>query len=91
MKCLKTGAQVYIQELGAIYPADVYGVGPDTLIVRLNPKGKQECWFKEEAAEQGATHSVLIGNPLGQDEDWVRDDLGVVVCLRANFEGELVE
>jgi hypothetical protein len=88
MNCVKIGAQIYIEELGAVFAADIYSVGPDVLVVRFN--GKSERWTTMEEAEAlGATH--FAHQPTVPTGDWCREDLGVLVIHRAYVRGELVE
>jgi len=86
--CVKTGAKVFIYDLGIMAPADIYAVGPETLIIRWNLAGARDVG-PIKARELGATHFVQEGPR--QDDDWCRDDLGVLVTQRRFVEGDLCE
>lgn len=88
MNCVKTGADVYIYELGATVAADIYSVGLDTLVIRWTERSQQ--YMGPNAAKQsGATHFVLQGPR--QSDDWVRPDICVMVTQRRFLEGELCD
>lgn len=86
MYCVKTGARAYIYELGAVVAADIYQVGNDTLVVRWN-ENSINYMGPDEARTNGATHFVL--QAPSQRDDWVRDDIGVLVTQRRFVEGHL--
>lgn len=90
MKCVKTGAQIYIQELDGMYAADIYAVGPDTLVVRFNERSRHYISLPD-AREMGATHFAYQPYGFDMSADWCRDDIGVLVTQRKYVEGELVE
>lgn len=86
MYCVKTGARAYIYELGAVVAADIYQVGNDTLVIRWTEKSVQYMG-PSEARTKGATHFVL--EATSQRDDWVREDVGVMVTQRRFVEGHL--
>jgi hypothetical protein len=88
MKCVFTGARVFIYELGAIVAADVYSVGQETLVIRWNERSLQHVG-PIKARELGATHFVMEGHRQG--DDWCREDIAVMVTHRNLFDGELHE
>jgi hypothetical protein len=88
MYCVKTGARVFIYELGAVVAADIYAVGPETLVIRWTPKSA-EYMGPIKARSVGATHFVLEG--VNQNDDWCREDICVMVTQRRFLEGELCD
>jgi hypothetical protein len=88
MLCVKTGAKVFIYELGATVAADIYRVGPvgtGTVVIRWTLGSERHCGPIKARAE-GATHFVLEGPK--QSDDWCREDIGVIVTQRYLLEGE---
>jgi hypothetical protein len=88
MHCVKTGASLFIYELGILVAADIYAVGEHTLVARWNLRSVQHVG-PIKARELGATHFALEG--VRQNDDWCRDDLGVLVTQRRFMEGDLCE
>ena len=89
-KCVKTGAKVWFPEMGIITSADIYAVGPATLVVRMAVQPiHKDVWFGEDAVEQGATHTVFECN--FDAGSWVRQDLGVAVVMRSHLVGDLCD
>lgn len=88
MHCVKTGARVFIYELGAVVAGDIYSVGNDALVIRWNEKSLHYVG-PIKARELGATHFVREGPR--QNDDWCREDIGVMVTQRRLLEGELCE
>lgn len=86
MYCVKTGARAYIHELGGVVAADIFGVGPETLVIRWNPNSL-EFIGPVEARTLGATHFVM--QAPSQRDDWCRADLATMVTQRRFVEGHL--
>lgn len=88
MYCVKTGASLFIYELGAMVAADIYAVGEQTLVARWN-LGSMHHTNPIKARELGATHFVMEGSRT--NDDWCREDIGVMVTQRRFLEGELCD
>ncbi len=88
MHCVKTGARLFIYELGILVAADIYAVGEHTLVARWN-LGSVHHTGPIKARELGATHFALTG--VRQLDDWCREDIGVMVTQRRFMEGDLCE
>jgi hypothetical protein len=89
--CVKTGARVWVQELGAVYAADIYAVGSSHLVVKFNNEYPENTnvWDPDEAMDLGATHFAMRANfPKG---DWLREDLGVLMLARSHLSGDICD
>lgn len=70
MTCIKTGARVFLENLGCVLAADLYEVG-DCIVIRSNPKAMENANRLPGAAY---THSVWLTG-----KEFFRVDIGVIV------------
>lgn len=97
--CVKTGARVFIQQLGVVVAADIYSVGSTALVVRWTLGSENEVptqldnWngFEVLTPVDPATYTHIAHQANFDKGDWVRPDLGVGVFMRSHLIGELFD